>query len=147
MGSLSAAIGLHRNDRIDEAERAYCAIVAAEPQHAGALQLLGALRQQQGRYEEALELIGRAITVNPANAVFHNNYGAALLSLERFADAKESLSTAVRLCPDYPDALANLGLAETALGREDAAMVCYRTALRNRRAAPGRAAAFGGAAR
>jgi len=109
--SFGAAIKLHQGGRLDEAEQAYRGILATEPDHAGALHLLGVIRDQQGLREEALELIGRAIAANPAKAGYHNNYGAALLSLERNADAEVSFRRALAICPNYADALANLGLA------------------------------------
>ena len=127
--SLSLAIELQSCGLTCEADRAYCAILAEQPRHAGALQLLGALCQQQGRHDEALDLIGRAIAVNPSNAVFHNNYGAALLSLERFAEAEESFRRALAIRQDYGDALANFGMAQAALGNDAAAEGSFRRAL------------------
>jgi Tfp pilus assembly protein PilF len=45
------------------------------------------IRHQQGRHEEALDLIGRAIAHLPDKAVYRNNYGAVLLVLGRRAEA------------------------------------------------------------
>ena len=58
------------------------------------LHLFGAMRQKQARHEDALELIGLAIRVRPGVAVYHNNYGAALLSRSRFAEAEASIGRA-----------------------------------------------------
>ena len=127
--SLDSAIILHRKGLLDDAEQAYGELLSVEPGHAGALHLLGVIRQQQARHEEALGLIGRAIAVNPARAVYHNNYGAALLSLERFAQAEASLRQALSISPAYPDALANLGMAQAALGDDAAAEQSLRQAL------------------
>ena len=60
MNSLTTAIELHQRGRIDEAERAYRDILNAEPNNTGASHLLGVIRHQQGRHEEAMDLIGRA---------------------------------------------------------------------------------------
>ncbi len=112
--TLENAISLHREGRLEDAERVYRSVLVGEPRNTAALHLLGVIRHQQGRHDEALGLIGRAIAANPTKAVYHNNYGAALLSLERFAEAAASFHAALKICPRYPDALANLGLAISA---------------------------------
>jgi predicted O-linked N-acetylglucosamine transferase (SPINDLY family) len=127
--SFDDALRLHRQGRLDEAERAYRQILGQQPEHAGALHLLGVVRQQRDDPETALELIGRAIAVNPGKAVYRNNYGAALLSLGRYGEALESFQRALAMRPNYPDALANLALVQAALGREDEAVANYRKAL------------------
>ena len=71
---LETAIKLHQLGRVDEAEQVYRRILVGQPNHPGALHLLGVIRQQQGRHEEALGLIGRAIKLKPDVAVYHNNY-------------------------------------------------------------------------
>ena len=75
-----------------------------------------------------MELIGRGIGINPNQASFHSNYGAALLSLGRFAEAEASLRRAITLRPDYADVLANLGMAQVALGNDAAAEASLRCA-------------------
>ena len=102
--SLDGAIKLHQNGRVDEAEAAYLQILAAESNHPAVLHLLGVIRQQQGRHEDALQLIGRAIESKPNAAIYHSNYGAALLSLQRFAKARDSLHRVLAIRPDYADA-------------------------------------------
>ena len=52
--SFDDALRLHQQGRIEEAEQAYKEIVAADPGHPGGLHLLGVIRQQRGRHEEAL---------------------------------------------------------------------------------------------
>ena len=116
------ALRLHQQGHLEEAEAAYEEILAAAPNHAGGLHLLGVIRQQQGRHAEACELIGRAIEADPAKAVYRNNYGAALLSLDRPEEAEASFRRALGIRPKYADAWANLGMAETALGKEAAAL-------------------------
>ena len=123
------ALTLHQSGRIAEAEKIYRSILQQQPDHPGASHLLGVIRQQQGDYQAALDLIGRAIAINPNKAVYRNNYGAVLLSLERFAEAEESFRRALTICPRYPDALANLGMAQAARGEETAAETSLRQAI------------------
>jgi Flp pilus assembly protein TadD len=88
--SFDYAIVLHQRGQIEEAEAAYRQILVAKPSHAGALHLLGVIRQQQGSHEDAVELIVRAITLMPTVAIYYSNYGAALLSLGRLSEAETS---------------------------------------------------------
>ena len=44
----SAAVRLHQAGQLTEAAEAYRAILAAQPEHAGALYLLGVVHHQQG---------------------------------------------------------------------------------------------------
>ena len=92
------------------------------------MHLLGVIHHQQGRHEEALELIGRAIAASPGKPVYFNNYGAVLLSLNRSTEAVASFQR-VAIRADYVDAWANLGLAHTALSHKTEAILCLRKAL------------------
>jgi hypothetical protein len=73
--SFEKAIQLHQSGQTAAAEAAYTQILAARPDHAGALHMPGVVRQQQGRNAEALELIGPSCNSDvarrspPANGV------------------------------------------------------------------------------
>ena len=56
--SFDDAVRLHQEGKSAEAEEVYRPILQREPDHAGALHLLGVVRHQRGRHEEALGLIG-----------------------------------------------------------------------------------------
>ena len=127
--SFDDALRLHQEGRLAEAEQVYRRILDGEPNHTGALHLLGVICQQQGDHEAALELIGRAIALNPAKAVYHNNYGAALLALGRHEEALQSFQRTLAIRPQYADALANLGMAQMSLGQDAEALGTLRLAL------------------
>lgn len=123
------ALALHQDGRVAEADKLYRRLLQQQPDHPGALHLLGVVRQQQGDYPAALELIGRAIAINPRKAVYRNNYGAALHSLGRYDEAAAAFRRALAIAPNYADALANLGMAESALGCLTEAIESYQSAL------------------
>jgi tetratricopeptide (TPR) repeat protein len=56
-----------------------------------------------GRDELALTAIDRALTLAPANAVYHHNRAAILLRLDREAEARLALEAAQRLDPSLQD--------------------------------------------
>ena len=62
-------------------------------------------------------------------AEVHNNLGAAYASLGRLPEASACYRQALRLKPDYADALNNLGLVQAVEGHWDQALDCYYRAL------------------
>jgi tetratricopeptide (TPR) repeat protein len=139
--SLDAALALHRQGALKEAARAYQDLLAADPEQADALHLLGVLRHQQGDHARAVDLIRRAVARRPSVPAFHANLAEAYRALGQFERAAGSCRMALRLWPDYPEARVNLGLALQRLGRLDEAVEQFRHALRLR---PGFAAAHNG---
>jgi protein O-GlcNAc transferase len=129
---LDKAIAWHGAGRYDEAEAAYRDLLAAQPDDAGALHLLGVLRHQRGRSGEGRDLIARAIALDGANPLYHNNLASVLLAERAFGEAEASARRAVALTAGYPDALVNLGTALMRQGRLDEAGERYRDALRLR---------------
>ena len=53
------------------------------PDHADALHLLGMIAYQAGRHDAALELIGKAATLDPRNPDCHFNLAQVLRALGR----------------------------------------------------------------
>ncbi len=129
-GLFDDAVLLHQRGRLQDAEQFYRGILQGEFNHPGALHLLGVIRHLQGDHEAAIELIGRAISVNPRNAVYRNNYGLPLHGMGRFAEALDSFRRALEIRPSYAQALANLGMVQQSLGDHDAALTSYHDALR-----------------
>src|SRR3974390_1214800 len=105
---LANALQDHQTGRLAAAARRYESILAQLPDHADALHLLGVVALQQGRLQQAVELIGRAIAVNPAVADYHSNLAEACRLLGRLDDAVASGQAALRLRPDFPAAANNL---------------------------------------
>ena len=95
--TTAQALSLHRQGRLDEAEKLYTAILANDPDHFDGLHLLGVVRRQQGRPEEAVELISRAVAIRPGVAAAHANLGNALLDLRRLDEAGKSFERAIAL--------------------------------------------------
>jgi protein O-GlcNAc transferase len=125
---LDTASGLHQAGKLEEAQKIYHQILLQSPDEPDVLHLLGVVRQQQGYPFEALELIGRAIAINPRQAAYHCNLGVVLSHLNRHAAAGAEFTRAIALRPDYFEAYFNLanGLKDT--GRPQEAIAQYRRA-------------------
>jgi tetratricopeptide (TPR) repeat protein len=126
---LTAAIELHQSGQLEPASRLYQKVLANQNQNADALHLLGVLHHQQGNPALAVELITRAVAFQPNVPVFHANLAEAYRALGQLERAFGCCRTALRLCPEYPEALCNLGLALIGLRRPSEAVEHFRRAL------------------
>ncbi|MEO5375245.1 MAG: tetratricopeptide repeat protein, partial [Alphaproteobacteria bacterium] len=115
--------------RLAEADDVYRRILEVVPDHAAVLHLRGVLRFQDGKYEEALVLIGQAIALEEDQAAYHANLGEALKSLGRTDEAEASLRHAIALDPGLAAAHHNLGLLLAATDRFEDAVASHRRAV------------------
>ena len=126
---LRAAVTLHQQGRLAEAEVLYKGVLQRMPRSFDALHLLGVVRFQQRDFGRAADLIRRALQVNPESADAHSNLGGALRELKRYEDATDSFRHAIRLRPDHPTAHNNLGNLLMLLGNPREAVASYRRAI------------------
>ncbi len=122
------AASLHQRGQLAEAESLYLQILAGAPQAFAPRHMLGVLRAQQGRIEEARTLIAAALQENPKDAGALVNYGNVLTLLGRFVEAVASYDRALAIAPDA-DTLTNRGNALQGLNRLEDALASYETAL------------------
>src|SRR4051812_47577679 len=85
--ALELALRHHNAGEFQQAESLYRNILATDPAHAPSLQLLGVIAYQSGENRDAMELISRAIAIDPNVASFHTNLGNVLRDEQRFHDA------------------------------------------------------------
>src|ERR1700761_1504307 len=69
------------------------------------LSSLGAILQQQGRLEEALQVFDKAVALKPDDAGLWINFGQILEALERPADALRAFQQALALSPHWETAI------------------------------------------
>jgi Flp pilus assembly protein TadD len=112
---LETAATLIRDNRIVEAEQQLNSILKRAPNEAAALNLLGTVRAQQGRLNEAETLLTHAAKIDPAFVAVHMNL--ALLYLLKNAPEKtiSELKQVVNLEPNNIEA--NYKLARLLLSR------------------------------
>lgn len=130
--TLQSAMAHHQAGRLPQAEVVY----RQHPNNPDALNLLGVIAYQTGRYDEALTLISKAIQARPGDASYHYNLALSYRAINRLEQARTSYEMAVKLQPRYVDALNNLGVVLRELGQLEAAASCYRKVIT---ISPGRA--------
>lgn len=115
---VEQAAGLIRAGKVAEAERELAAVLRAAPEEAGALNLLGTIRAQQGRLDEAEALFTRAARAD-ARFVGPRMNLAYLYVLKGLPDkTTEALREVLRIEPNNADAahkLARLLLTQNRL--------------------------------
>jgi Tfp pilus assembly protein PilF/precorrin-6B methylase 2 len=116
--------------RLEEASRICAELIAADPGHAAAIHLLGVVAYQSGNgVAEALELVERAIALDPHQAKFYNSRGALHYAEDRDHQAAADFRQATLLAPDDSMAWNNLGNALLKLGQVMEAEQAFRRAL------------------
>ncbi|KVG54737.1 tetratricopeptide repeat protein [Burkholderia territorii] len=121
---LARARIAHRDGALQQAEHAYAELLALDPDHPEALHLLGALRFQQGRLEDAEPLMRRSIERQPMPLPLAN-YSAVLAGLGRTHDALARLDDALAINPAHQRALFQRAGLLAQLGRHDEACASY----------------------
>lgn len=111
------------------AETLYRDILSTRPQHAGALNGLGIVCQQQERLHEAIDYFQRALARRPEFAGGHCNLGATLYALGRLDEAAACFDRALALQPELAEAHNQLGMVRREQGRLEEALACYQRVL------------------
>ena len=125
---VQLAVSHHRQGNFAQAESLYRQILAQAPNRVDVMQLLGVLLHSTNQ-PGGIEMIRRAIQVDPTFPASHNNLGNLLQFEGQFAQAAISYRRALSLRGDYPEALNNLGKAEQSLGFHGDAETRFRRAI------------------
>ncbi len=126
---LSQAVAHHQAGRLADADRLYRALLKDDPKNVDALNLRGVLALQKGDANQAVDLIGAAISLRDDVADFHNNIGEAYRARGDVDAAIEHYQRAVNLDPRSADAHNNLGVALKATGSMEAAEAHFQRAI------------------
>ncbi|MCH7865210.1 MAG: tetratricopeptide repeat protein, partial [Proteobacteria bacterium] len=76
--ALDLALQHHTAGRVPEAKRIYQQILHTDSNHPVALHLLGVVAHQVGKNDIAVDLITRALAIDPDYVEAHSNLGIAL---------------------------------------------------------------------
>jgi protein O-GlcNAc transferase len=119
------AADLHRRGNLAAAENMYSELLKAQSDHFDALQMFCFLRYQQGRFLEALSLMGAALKTTPHSPTALLNYAVVLDALRRREEAIAYYDQALAIKPDYVEALFNRGIALRDLKRPAEALASF----------------------
>ncbi|MBK8083114.1 MAG: tetratricopeptide repeat protein [Devosia sp.] len=134
---LQQGLALHQSGRGPDAAVFYERVLERDSRQPAANHLLGLVRLQQGRPDEAVDRISRAVAAAPNNAQYLSNLGVALNAAGRSREAVEVLERAIIADVTSAETSSNLGMAFRALGRFEDAVAVYRRAVRLKPNEPG----------
>jgi tetratricopeptide (TPR) repeat protein len=122
---VHAALALHRQGQLREAEKLYSRVLKFAPDQFDSLNLLGTIKAQRGEIGEAYRLIRAALKINPRAADAWTNLGNVLHSLKRDQEALESFERSLALNPADADTLNHRGSALLSLARPADALAAF----------------------
>jgi tetratricopeptide (TPR) repeat protein len=128
--SILRAAEFVRHGQWPQAEAILLQLLSAKPQEPDGLQLLGLVRENQGRLAETEQLLRRSLTSRPDQPHVQVHLGRILAGAERYSEAIALLEAAVRAEPGLFDALVILAQVQFTTGDFAAAEQNYRAALR-----------------
>jgi Flp pilus assembly protein TadD len=121
-----AALQLGQGDR---AEHLLRGVLRKTPRNFDALIALGAVRGEQGRFDDAAALFERAAKVRPDDADAHYNLGVALAHLGSNERALDCFRSALQAQPHHLNARNNLAAGLIARDRAAEALACVEQGL------------------
>ena len=136
---LARAVSALQGGKHSDAERDFRKLLKKQPDHPGALNLLGVLLTQLGRFAEAEPLVRRATRVTAQSDATFYNYGIILKNLDRPLEALDAFSRALALGPQVAETWNNRGTVLNRLGRHEEAIGDFDKAISLK---PGYAEAF-----
>jgi len=123
---------LFRSSGLERAEPSLRRVLELDAGHAPALNFLGYSMADEGpSFDEALELIERALVIDPWNGAYLDSLGWVYFRMGRFAEAREPLEAAAREFPSDAVVLEHLGDLYERLGERELAITAWGQALDN----------------
>jgi Flp pilus assembly protein TadD len=104
-------------------------VLAAHPDHAGALHLLGVVEVNAGESGRAKPLLERALQLDANNAEAHYRLGVILSAEDNTSGALECFREAIRLRPGFTNAYVNIGAILQERGQVAEARACCERAV------------------
>jgi len=126
---VGAALKLLQVGDDQQASKVLNTILVQDQNNADALYLLGLVGCRNQRWVEAVELINRALLIDPKRVRYYANLGEAQLALERFDDAVSSFQMLLSVEPDNALACFNLGRAYVLRGQRSEAIPQFERAV------------------
>ena len=126
---LAEAVGLHRQGRLEEAEKIYARILKSAPKHLDTLQLMAQLKMARGKPAEAYQCMSAVVSAQPGSADARMLLGHILRALKRDDDALASFDKALALDPNHIDALGSRGDLLLARGQAEEALQAFNKIL------------------
>lgn len=104
-------------------------ILSAQPDFADAFFLLAMIAAEHGNFAKAVEVIDRALAIDPDRADYHAQRGRCLVSVHRPREGFEAAARALELAPSDALTLDTIGVVMTRAGAHAEALDPFRRAV------------------
>jgi tetratricopeptide (TPR) repeat protein len=115
--------------KLDEAIALANSVLADNPKHTGALNVLGLALYKSGDLPAAAATFQKALEIDPKHPEVHFNLGNVYLATKRFPEAEKEYDAAIKAQDKFVLARYNLGKVYEQTGRVDQALAQYRRAV------------------
>jgi protein O-GlcNAc transferase len=126
---LKQALSLEILQQFVEAEAKYKEIINWDNHHTIAYHNLGMVYYAMARYNDAIAMLGKSLSLNPDIGLHHYSLGLVLEKLGNISQAIAAYQKAIALNPQFPDAYNNFGNILSKSGLLDQAESLYRQAI------------------
>lgn len=120
---------LFRNNQLEMCEAKTLGLLDSFTSSKRLLNLIGLIRREQKRYDDAIEYFERAMEIDMTYVDTYINLGCTLLDFKKFNRATEILSKALKYDKDNSNVLNNLGLAYFSMGKNTEAKAAFEKAI------------------
>lgn len=119
-----------RQKKYEQAEQAFKGVLALNPQNAPALNYFGYMLAERGvRLDEAVDMLRRALDIDPANAAYLDSMGWIYYKQNRLPEAESYIRKAIDRDSHDPTMLSHLGDVLAKSGRAELATVEWEKSL------------------
>ena len=129
MQKLQYAVVLHNQGELDQAEEIYRQVLAVDKHNFYALNFCGSICRVKKRFEEGIDLLSRAKSLQPGNSDVVYNLGNIFKDAGQWDDAISCYEEVLILNAEFPEALNNLGICLNELKRYGHSEIVLRRAV------------------
>jgi len=127
---LEAGLNCYQQGNLEAAEKHFRQVVSRDSSNIHGLNLLGMVCVNTGRPDEAVQLITRALKINPADAQAHGNLGLAHQRMGNLELAERHFRESIRLDANKPVVWNSLGNVLREKGQAADAIKAYESTLK-----------------
>jgi tetratricopeptide (TPR) repeat protein len=127
---LEAGLRCYQLGNLDAAEKHFRQVVSSDRSNIHGLNLLGMVCVNTGRQEEAVQLISKALKINPTDAQAHSNLGLAYQRMGNLKLAERHLKKSIEINANKPAVWNSLGNVLRESGQAADAIKAYESTLK-----------------
>jgi protein O-GlcNAc transferase len=126
---LQQAIQAFQNNHLERADSILKKVLQADSKNLAALHILGLIKASQGKFKEAIELLTKAVRINPNEASIQYNLAKAMVDFGANQESIPHHKKAVELASNNPEAWLNYGKTLAQLKLHQEALIAFDKAI------------------